>query len=63
MQAKVGCGFFKNSTAVSDPLIPAKHTLTRHHHISVTAVLRMIHHPNSTCSVEVLTVEKQGERG
>ena len=24
------------------------HTLTHHHHISVTVVLRMVHHPNNT---------------
>ncbi|KAI4896063.1 hypothetical protein NFI96_034424 [Prochilodus magdalenae] len=29
------------------------HTLTHHHHVSVTAVLRMIHHPHHTCSVVV----------
>ncbi|KAI4886016.1 hypothetical protein NFI96_013305 [Prochilodus magdalenae] len=43
-----------SSTAVSDPLTPAPHTLTHHHHVSVTAVLRMIHHPHHTCSVVVL---------
>ncbi|KAI4905809.1 hypothetical protein NFI96_017014 [Prochilodus magdalenae] len=37
-----------SSTAVSDPLTPSQHTT------SVTAVLRMIHHPYNTCSVVVL---------
>ena len=32
-----------SSTAVSDPLTPAKHMLT--HHVTVIVVLRMIHHP------------------
>ncbi|KAI4890127.1 hypothetical protein NFI96_023026 [Prochilodus magdalenae] len=41
-----------SSTAVSDPLTPAPHTLT--HQVSVTAVLRMIHHPHHTYSVVVL---------
>ncbi|KAI4902857.1 hypothetical protein NFI96_003572 [Prochilodus magdalenae] len=42
-----------SSTAVSDPLTPAPPTLTHHHHVSITAVLRMIHHPHHNCSVVV----------
>ncbi|KAI4871921.1 hypothetical protein NFI96_021140 [Prochilodus magdalenae] len=43
-----------SDSVVSDPLTPAPPTLTHHHHVSVTAVLRMIHHPHHTCSVVVL---------
>lgn len=41
-----------SSTAVPDPLIPAKHTITNHHHAN--ANVRMTHHPNYTCSVVAL---------
>ena len=48
------CG---SDTAVLLELLKTVHslsTLTHHHHISVTSVLRKIHHPHHTCSVVVL---------
>ena len=50
-----------SDTEVFDPLTPAQHTLT-HHHVSITAVLQMIHHPNDARSVGVLTIEEQGDK-
>ena len=50
-----------SSTAVSDLLIPAQHTLTDHHH--VIAVLGMTHHTNNTYFLVVLFFEDQFERG
>ena len=51
-----------SSTPVPDSHAPVQHTLTHQHHVSATAVLRMIHHPHNTGTVGVLTIEEQGER-
>ena len=45
-------------SSVSDPLIPAQHTTT-----TSVSPLGMIHHPNNTYSVGVLTIEEQDKRG
>ena len=51
----VGTVFKKFGTDMSDPLTPVHQTLTHHHHISITAVLKIIHHPHNTWSVVVMS--------